>query len=288
MNGFNYILNKQTEWARSRGFNLVGSQGVRGKPAYVSCHDDNLFLPLSEKLRDSLNKGDGNELGAGEHPGKLQAIYSSSALGINVFQYWDSVNDAPAIAAACGLCKQGSRAASHFSFEEKFPINDGFAKHPNLDVVIHNSPESKIKVLAIECKFREAYDARGHQGIKPKYLEQCETLWADMPNLRQLAEDISPADDEFKYLHAAQLIKHILGLKRKFGLDGFRLLYLWYDVLGLDGASHRQEVDTFSAYAKKDRIMFHSLSYQELICQMAKTLEPEHSEYIHYLTGRYL
>ncbi len=173
-------------------------------------------------------------------------------------------------------------------FEDKYPVNDSFDFHPNIDVVIYNRPGAKIQRLAIECKFSEAYGSRKHGGIKEKYLTGCGALWDDLPNLRRLAESISPDDSAFQHLHAAQLIKHILGLKRALGRDGFRLLYLWYDVLGAEGCRHRDEVEDFGTTAKSDGVLFHSLTYQELICRMARKPRLQHEDYIRYLTERYL
>jgi hypothetical protein len=194
----------------------------------------------------------------------------------------------PVIAAACGLCRRGSSAPSELRFEDKYPINDNFGVHPNIDVVIHNRQGAKIRRLAIECKFSEAYGSHKHGGIKKRYLAECSALWNDIPNLRKLAQSICPDDKHFDYLHPAQLIKHILGLKLAFGRDGFRLLYLWYDVLGEESTCHRTEVDEFAAVAKGDGVMFHSLSYQDLICGMATQLRSGHEAYIRYLTERYL
>jgi hypothetical protein len=84
------------------------------------------------------------------------------------------------------------------------------------------------------------------------------------------------------------LIKHILGLRSKFRKDRFRLLYLWYDVLGEEGFIHRKEIEAFKVIAGADGIKFHSLSYQELIVRLAKECGPEHKQYIRYITGRYL
>ena len=288
LNGYQYILTKQTEWASNHGITLIGRKGDRGRPSYVCRLDENLFQPLLPDALDAFNRGDGNELGSPGSPGKMQAVHSSSALGVNVFQYWASISEVPVIAAACGLCRRGSTAPSIIRFEEKYPINDGFGVHPNIDVVIHNRRDAKIRRLAIESKFSEAYGAHKHGGIKKRYLVECGAIWNDIPNLRKLAESISPDDKDFNYLHPAQLIKHILGLKRAFSRDGFRLLYLWYDVLGEEGNRHRREVDEFAAVAKVDGVMFHSLSYQELICGMARQLRPEHEPYVRYLTERYL
>jgi hypothetical protein len=90
------------------------------------------------------------------------------------------------------------------------------------------------------------------------------------------------------HLHPAQLVKHILGMTRQFGRDGFRLLYLWYDVLGEQGKRHQDEVAEFAKVTAEDGIMFHSLTYQELIARLSDQLRANHGEYIQYLTERYL
>jgi len=287
MNGYQYILTRQREWARNRGVALIGSKGTRGRPAYTRRLDENLFQPLLPAVRDAFEAGDGDELGSSASPGKMQAVHSSSALAVNVFQYWQSISAVPLIAAACRLCRRGSQVSYDIRFEEKYPIDDGFGRHPNIDVVIHNRRAAKIQSFAIECKFTEAYRAGGEKGLKDKYLK-LSGAWDGLPNLRGLAESISPTDNHYNHLHPAQLIKHVLGLRRHFGHAGFRLLYLWYDVLGEDGARHRDEVGRFAEAAKRDGILFHSLTYQDLMTSMASELRQAHPEYIRYLTERYL
>ncbi len=287
MNGYEYILTKQTAWAAQSGITLIGSKGDRGRRAYTRTLSDNLFRLLLPEVRTSFDDGDGGELGASNFPGKMQAVHSSSALGVNVFQYWIEKNAVPVIAALCGLCRSGSTAPENIRFEEKHPISKAFKFSPNIDVVIHNESSAKIKSFGIECKFSEAYGSHKHGGLKPAYLE-LDDVWRDIPNLHKFALTISPNDEEFHHLHPAQLVKHILGLKQQSGSDGFRLLYLWYDVLGEEGARHRFEVQHFAEIAKKDGIRFHSMTYQELIVRMQKNLPVEHTEYVNYLTARYL
>jgi hypothetical protein len=287
MNGYQYILAKQTEWAKNRGLNLIGSKENRGRPAYTTHLDDNLFQPLLPEVRKSFSTGDGGELGSSDLPGKMQAIHSSSAVAVNVFQYWKSISAAPVIAAVCGFCRPGSAVSCDIRFEDKYPINDNFGIHPNIDVVIYNDPTARIQRFAIECKFSEAYGTHKHGGLKQKYLD-CDDLWIDIPKLRAFAQRISPDDKEFNHLHPAQLIKHILGLKRKFGRSSFRLLYLWYNVFGEQGKCHQDEIEEFTKVTKEDGIKFHSLTYQELISKLANQFRLVHEEYIRYLTERYL
>mgnify|MGYP003563409767 CR=1 FL=1 len=287
MNGYQYIVSKQTEWAKNQEIKLIGSKVIRGRPCYTTSLDENLFQPLLPDVRQAFQNGDGGELGNSGMPGKMQAVHSSSALGVNIFQYWKSISNVPAIAVACGLCKKGSEVSYDIRFEEKYPINDSFGFHPNIDAVIHNKQGSTFKRFAIECKFSEAYGAHKHGGLKEKYLT-CDDIWDDIPALRAFSERISPDDNEFKHLHPAQLVKHILGMKRQFRSNGFRLLYLWYDVLGEDGKRHRDEAEEFASVAKKDGIRFHSITYQELIVKLARDYRSSHSDYLRYLTERYL
>jgi len=289
MNGYDYIQTKQINWALNKGIQLVGSKGERGRPAYTPTIDRNLFEPLDPEVRECFKKGDGGELnGTIDSPAKMQAVHSSAALAVNVFQYWQLIHQVPIIAAVCGLCRKGNNISKEVVFEEKFPIVENRSRiAPNIDVVIHNSTASKIKLFAIECKFSEPYSIHGDRGLKPEYLKT-EDIWDDIPNLHRLSKSLCPEDNTSLFLHPAQLVKHILGLKRALGKDGFRLLYLWYDVTGMEGAIHRKEIEAFSEVAKADNIKFHSLSYQELISRLSDECRADHPGYIEYISSRYL
>jgi hypothetical protein len=286
LNTFEQIITKQIEWAKNRGLQLIGSANDRGRKAYTTRIADNLFLPLNEKSKKELNGGDGGELKckAGQPP-KIQALHSSSALGINLFDYWREAPDLSLLFSACGLSRAGSPLFGEIQFEQKFSISDHFRYSPNIDVVFLPSEPHKYKVFAIECKFTEAY-SRKHGGLDPKYLAN-NTTWENLSAIKHLAQEISPDDNRFRHLHAAQLIKHILGLNRKFGHSRYRLLYLWYDALGEPGFKHRQEVDRFSDIASSDDVLFHAITYQELIVRFAPYRE-QHNKYVAYLTDRYL
>ena len=284
MGAYEYIQTKQQAWAESRGISLIGSKAERGKKMYTRTLDMNLFLSLNSAVVGAFKNGDGNEIEQhGEIPAKMQALHSSSALAVNAFQYWMD-KEISIIASACGLCKRGSDKPYKISFERKFTIDERFKFGPNIDVVIENS--GSIKAFAIECKFTEAY-SREHPDLKEKYIS-LNKIWDDIPSIYQLAKTISPKDNDFEHLHPAQLIKHILALKKEYGIKGFRLLYLWYDAFGEEGFSHKEEIGRFAKICKEDGIMFHSLSYQELIMRLRQDYLDEHGEYIRYLSERYL
>jgi hypothetical protein len=148
-------------------------------------------------------------------------------------------------------------------FEPLLPIADGldrsvFPYDPNPDAVFLYAPGQKAKAAAVESKFGEPYDGRGHKGIKRAYLVQ-PNVWDGLPHCRDLAARLCPDDAEFKHLHAAQLLKHLLGLKHAYGLGGFVLAYLWYDAPGGEGWRHRQEVEQFAEIASRDGIDFRAV-----------------------------
>ena len=285
MKAYEYIISKQIQWAHRNSIILIGDKGNWGRKAYTQNLNDNLFEPLMLEVRNNFTQANGGELTG--NPCKMQAVHSSSALGVNIFQYWKREKHITPIAAACGFCSKNNTSSQDIIFEVKSPISETFQHSPNIDVVIKNSPESRFKVFAIECKFSEAYYSRTHSGISPKYIE-LDKVWDNMPNLLKLAKEISPDDNRFTHLHPAQLIKHILGLKEKFGKNKFRLLYLWYDTIGTESGIHHKEINEFTETTKADNIHFHAMSYQDLIIKLAKNYRSLHRSYIDYITGRYL
>ena len=286
MNISDHIITKQIEWAHNRGIELTGSQGNRGLKVYTTSIIENLFKPLSEQAKKDLKKGDGGELdGAADKPAKIQALHSSSALGINMFDYWRESPDLSLLTSSCGLSRAGTQLKGDIRFEQKFSIDDRFKYAPNVDVVIYING-GRFKTFAVECKFTEAYSSRVHGGFDDKYFKN-DDIWPGLSATKKLAKSISPDDTSFHYLHPAQLIKHILGLNRKLGHARYRLLYLWYDAFGEPGFKHRQEVDQFADIVRSDGVIFHSITYQELIARLAQYRD-KHSKYVEYITDRYI
>ena len=292
MKGSSYIKSKQTLWAKRKNIALIGSQGAKGFPAYTQTLEENLFEPMNSSVFGDISKGDGGELkGNNNSSAKMKAVHSSSAIGVNLFHYWKTNGKIDNIAHACRLCAKQNKTQTDIRFEQKFPISKAFQIHPKIDVVIENNDEAQYKVFAIECKFSEAYSKRtdGKKGFDPKYFNNdILPLWKDIPNLNILAKTISPIDNEFKFLDSSQLIKHILGLKNKYGKKSFRLLYLWYDVLGEEGHEHRKEIERFTEYTKVDNVKFSAISYQEVITFLADNYYDSNEKYIDYITDRYL
>ncbi len=282
MNSQKYIKEKQKFWAESKGIELIGSKIERGEKIYTINRDENFFCNLSEDTIKEFKSADGNEFGKDKYPGNIQALHSSSAIALNVFEYWKN-KDFEIIARSL---KIPSKNIVNITFEKKLLISNNFDKPPNIDVVFEYS---NSYVSAIECKFTEPYGQRAHQGLKEKYIIES-GIWNNIPKIRKLSEEISPNDNKFKYLHSAQLIKHMLGLLSHSNgkKNKFRLIYLWYDIFGEDGYIHKNEIEMIKDVFQKDDLNFQSITYQELIIKLMQNKREEDSEYIKYLAERYL
>ena len=309
MNGVEFIKSKQRSWAKRKSFELVGGTiPNKGEKNYLNNLSDNLFEDLTQESIKCYQSGDGNETKDSKtRLAKMKALHSSSAIVVNLFQYWQGKDICP-ILNACKLTSRsnkvgylikniGSASPQEISvipspfnceikFEEQFEIcsdKSQFPHSPNIDVVISTS----LSDIAIESKFTEPYGNRKHEGLKQKYVENV-SFWNGLPNLYELAKEISPDDTKFQYLDAAQLIKHILGLKKNCHKKYFHLLYLWYDVIGKEGVEHRKEIEQFAEIARKDHVKFSNVTYQEVIMKLSKEFYEGNENYLNYITDRYL
>ena len=100
MDAHKFIVKKQVEWARNHSIVLINSRGNPDNGTYTTDLRENLLEPLSPEARESFGSGDGSEIeGDQGSPAKMQAVHSSSALGVNIFHYWQTIGQVPVIAA---------------------------------------------------------------------------------------------------------------------------------------------------------------------------------------------
>lgn len=268
---YRLILYQQQIWARKRGINFDDD-------GYALSLSDNLFSPLSPKTKKEFEGGKGGELGEGNSRGKMQALHSSSALVVNIFEYWRSRN-VDAIARACGA----PGGMTEMRFEQTHPTPLGGIP-PHLDVEFHGTD---TKPVAIESKYTEPYHRKTKREIKNKYLNY-KGLWAQLPRCERLVRRIRDEErgkTSFTYLDAPQLLKHILGLTTKFGATGFELVYLWYDLPSSEAEKHRQEIEEFRKQVR-DEVYFKDMTHQELFNIIKRSLDVD-KNYISYLEERY-
>jgi hypothetical protein len=290
-----YLVERQIAWARRHGIELIDNPhdrrpvgeycGQANRTAYAVVANANLFEPLSSGAKAEFQAGAGNELS-----NKMLALYSSSALAANLFHplHGSGLFDI----AAAGLGMRGANVRT-LSFEQKRPVmgdprSRGFRQDPTLDVVFTMADGGRLREVAAEVKFREPWSDRP-SGFRPRWLGAAD-LWETVPNCFNLARRIGQEDDGDKvhtHLHAAQLLRHLIGLLFRNDKNGFELAYLWYDVPGAEGDVHRRELEQFATVLAADDIRFRPVSCQEYVLNLMAH-RTAHPEFIDYLADRYL
>jgi hypothetical protein len=266
------ILRQQQSWAASRKITVDGS-------GYTEALDSNLFQPLHCDTRADFERGSGDELGRSGRRGKMQALHSSSALAVNVFDYWRGRS----LAWLVGALALPSEPAS-LRFEAQFPTGLP-GKPPNLDLAFEVTGQQTV---AVESKFTEPYrKANEAAPFKAKYFPSGNGLWHDraLPRCQRLADRVQRGELFFQHLNAAQLLKHILGLAQP-SVGRFTLFYLWYTVPSGDASEHEKEIKLFADGVGVE-VDFRSLTYQELFSSTLRDLGAEHMAYLGYIGERY-
>lgn len=156
----------------------------------------------------------------------------------------------------------------------------------NLDVAFWSRDDRWV--LAVESKFCEPF-GKSKPGLKLAYVPvDGQSAWGKLGLARcdKLARGIQSGDLGFEYLDAPQLLKHILGLQRKMDTE-FCLMYLFYDVQGPAGDSHRTEAARFQKMVYAE-VNFGYMTYQQLVHDLkAASGDPVDAPYFTYVKKRY-
>lgn len=268
---FDSVVERQARWARGHGARPDDS-------GYLPGVADNLFAPLSAVTDKEFRASAGSELdGRNGEPAKMRALHSSSALVCNVFDYW-RVADIGAIARALGIPEQ----IAGFRFEAQLPT--GLAgTPPTLDLLLEATAS---RAWAVESKFTEPYQGRSPKTpFADSYFRDANGLWAalGLPRCQALAERVALGQVTFVHLDAAQLLKHALGLRRRYR-EG-RLFLLWYPVDAAEARVFANEIRTF-AEEVDPTLGFQALRYHDVFARLAA--EPAASaSHVAYLRARY-
>lgn len=249
---------------------LFGRLGVSDHSSLVALEDQ---MPwIDAQIKADFERGQGSEISSG----KILNPISSAALAVNFFAPWRS-----------HLGKLGASVGApwvdQMSFEVEFPTGLS-GTSPTLDVLFSGGVGPAV---AVEAKFTEPYYwRRPSNTFSPSYFaeEKRDELWKGLRSLRKLAFDLDSGEVEYQFLNGAQLIKHALGLARKYGTDGFWLTYVWFDGKDEVSRAHRREIEHFTLTATKD-IHFGAIDYRELSLILGPSPEEGHAE---YLDQRYL
>ena len=247
---------------------------------YLSAIEKNLFQALNKRTRQSLIDGSGGEIvDSPDDPAKMKAPHSSSALAVNVFDYWVS-RDKTALSKAMNFDDE----IVNISFEEKFPTGlQGTA--PHLDIVLELSAGH---VVGIESKFSEWLSPKSasKDPFAASYFRGNKRMWEKngLPNTQILAEDMAAGRESFRYLNVAQLLKHSLGLSNRLGRN-FSLHYMYYDWPGDESTQHELELVRFAELVGAE-LKFHASSYQDFFRSLLM-VDGTEADYLSYLSDRY-
>lgn len=285
MRSGDFIQQKLQAWAARHGLTLQGSARERGEPNYTLKVGDNIFGgELLDDVRRAFECGAGQELKG--DPASMQALHSSAAMAVNLFQYWMRNRQ---FAHLARILRVPSSGIESVQFECKYPVCDdpedrGFRVPPHLDLGIEYS--GCQEVVGVECKLFEPYGRLEHHGLAEEYLELSNS-WNPMPCCKALAEQLVEGAAGFLRLGPVQLLRHILGLRHKTRGE-FRLIYLYMDAPGEEASEHRAEIARFADMIRPDGIRFVPMTVQRFILRGIKLYRSEHAEYFDYLSSRYV
>lgn len=118
---------------------------------------------------------------------------------------------------------------------------------PTADVALY-WPSGRL--ASIESKFAEwlVRRPRHKRVFKDKYFPSGRQVWTDagLPRCQALAEELQSGTVKFRFLHAAQLLKHALGLANS-GAREYGLVYLYLEQPGREAPTHRAELENVVA-----------------------------------------
>jgi hypothetical protein len=208
----------------------------------------------------------------GDDGGRIAAPHSSTALAINMFDLWRGRN-------LGALSKSFGIDLDHILGYER-PLAFGLTRAAQPDIEFQ---ERNGASAVIEVKLREPYGKVTNE-FSDLYFET-PGLWDGLPALHDLALALKiSGGPDYETLHVAQLIKHALGLTKKYGKN-FTLLYLWHYIPSATGDKHIEELAESSGFFAAD-VKFASFTVDELLGR----LEPDtvDSAWFDYMTDRYV
>jgi len=233
---------------------------------YAARIDDVLLPTLSPPSRraieaDLAGKG-GSELvsRSGRRP-KFHAAHSSAALAANSF--------GPFLREHVGIPIGDSTFTGKTALE--FECRTGLrGTPPTLDCLVEADD-----ILAIESKCTEPFSphAASFRDVYGDVMARLHRTWRE--EYRRLTEDAT----RYRYLDAAQLVKHYAGLRTAYPNRRITLAYLyWTPTNAADLAPcaiHAAEVDEFSTRVGDRKVGLVAMSYRDLWTHWSQPTQPE-------------
>jgi hypothetical protein len=223
---------------------------------YVDTWAENLLEGIDPRAVEADYSGKrGSEL-----DDKFKAAHSSAALTVNSFGIFNANQELPI---------PGFEQLRFDGFEKLFPTGLKSRFPPHLDATAHNDS----MLLAIESKCLEYFTPKAAE-FSDAYVNEIIDERRESPWFREmlrLREDVRA----YKYLDAAQLIKHAFGLAWTVKEKPLTLLYIFWEP---DDAlhhrmfqEHRDEIAAFATRVEGGRPEFRSMSYPELWASWSKS-----------------
>lgn len=217
--------------------------------------------------------------------GKLASPQSSAALVIDAFApYIHAPLDLPYFT---GLeISDWPASFVDIEYSARFPWRGG--RHPWLDAVVKTSQY----LIGIESKRFEPYRDAKSVTLSEAYWRD---VWGDkMAAYELLRNDLNSKHIKYKYLDAAQLVKHAFGLRTdavmRLGVKPI-LVYLHVNsprnspvkITAKMIADHQDEIDDFSKRVKSAEVEFFALSYSDWLTAFTG----KHAEHAKALNKKY-
>jgi hypothetical protein len=223
------------------------------------------FLPglPADLIEGLLSRSPGSEFTTG----KFDNPDSSACLAVNAFgRFLEHPGDLPPLPGV----PMGKPEEVTVEAEMRFPWSGGL--HPWLDAAVTTA----TTLVGIESKRYEPF----RPGKKAVFSDAYEKRdWGSgMARTNALRRRLIAADAAFRHLDAAQLVKHLYGLRTQAAkrAKGAVLVYLyaeppmWSSGKPVDPAAiarHRAEVDRFAAEVRGDDVVFVALRWSDLLAQ---------------------
>jgi hypothetical protein len=242
-------------------FHRLAPEVVLDEKGYVSEASQNLIAGVHlNDFEADLRQGDGNEL-----EGKFRAAHSSSALAVNTF--------APFKANPAELWLPGTGGFTNLHFERKCPHGLAGRRSPNLDVLA-DGPNG---VVAVESKCLEPLTPHVAK-FAPAYESEIKDQRRQTAWFREMLRLVKEPRT-YRWLDAAQLVKHAFGLAYTFPDQPVTLIYLFWEPSNPEAypifAEHRAEVTRFAASIIGGGPEFVAMSYPKLWKLWDSHSEPE-------------
>jgi len=249
-------LQGRCQEALSDALRRTSQDGIFDSKGYVREIPYNFVQGISfSDFQEDFEDGAGDEL-----RDKMKAPYSSSALAVNVFGRW---RRDPSTLALRNETNFGS-----LEFEKRCSTGlRGFP--PHLDLVV----EGVQRIVAIESKCTEHLDPKTNQAGFSESYRTINDHRRQSPWFKHMLELMNTATEppQYKWLNAAQLIKHYLGLSHTGFYEGrqITLLYLYWEPTNWheipEFREHREEASRFEQKVFGDgQVKFEHMSYLEL------------------------